>query len=421
MHTSWFHRILLSPDPETSNGGGSQISLSSTPEASTISLKDADDSGGRVPAVAPAVVVPAPASASVERQITTSEQFLEAIGVKGLSETDPRFGQFKDLKAMLGKAMENNTNLTTRVAAFDAREAQLVQEIAGAKAAVKNGTGTPEDVKLVQAQLTSLQSKYDTDTAALKEYQARSSLESNPAFIQKFMGGSAELINSAKETALQVGLTEEAIDQVFSSKTELDVHRKVNDLELQDPIAVRLLTEKALGYLKLNGEKESLLSGKTGKKASEIAAEWEAHNAQLGGVLTRKFTTEMQGQMIAAVDTAKTSLEEKSPMFKTDNGALVLDSIRSRFNEGFDLPPVEVVEGLAWAQLGPIYERTSFDQAAKIRTLEAQISAMTGQSPAASQKPASGSSKPAASTPFLVRTGQNQQIDLLGGVTRSLA
>ena len=319
------------------------------------------------------------------------------MGVKDLKPTDPRLAQWGEVKGSLKKAVATNATLGAELTqlrqleqTFKARETELQKQLEEAKAGVKTGEATPAEVAAVRSKLDDLQKKYDADTAELNEFRAARKLEENAAFKQQFDAPRAEAVRAAKETATQIGLEPEKLDAIFSGKTEYAIRKAITDLEIEDLVAEKLITEKALAYAKLTVEREATLAGQGGRKASEVLAEWEGYQAQLGGALTQKFTAELQGKALLAVEQVKTRLPEAHRFFKTEAGVELLGEIETRFRQGFDLPVEEVVESLALAQTAPVWEKMAVEQAQKVRELEAQIAALTGQSASRATSPGTG-------------------------------
>lgn len=311
----------------------------------------------------------------------TLEKFLESIGEKDLKPDDPRLKQWKDVRTLNEKAIKANAELSARVTSFEQREQQLVKELEEARKGVKTGESTPSDVTAAKAELEQLRSKHEKDLEELAQYRAKEKISENPAFKEKYEGGRANILKSAKDVAARVKISDEDLDKVFSAGSEYDIHKTINELGVEDSVAVKLLTEKALAFHQLTSERDAVLSGKSGEKPADVLARWEAYHAQLGGVMTQRFTETLQGQLLGALDVVKSKLAETSPTFKTPAGDTVMEEIRSRFQEGLDLHPEEVVSALAWNRLGPIYEQTCTEQVDKIRQLEAQVAKLTNQLP----------------------------------------
>jgi hypothetical protein len=228
----------------------------------------------------------------------------------------------------------------------------------------------------VQKELADLKAKYETDTKELSDIKAKDETTKNAAFRQKFEGERTALFESAKETvaAAKLTLDDEKLNTVFSAANEYEMRKALDALAIQDPTAVAVLSEKAKGYIALTKEMDGLLNGKSGKTPSEVAAEWKAYEAQLGGAMTQKFTAALQGQTLEAVG-------EKHSFFKTDAGKLVLDEMETRFRQGWDVPIPEVVEAMALGRTAPIWEKMATENAAKVRVLEEQIRQLKGQGP----------------------------------------
>jgi hypothetical protein len=420
MLKSWLHPYLRSPE-STGGGGGngtpsgpapaspsSTIVLGGNPQqappdgdaaakaaaaaaqanpgdqdaaAKAAAAAEAAAKGGEGDAAAKAAAAKAAEEAGKGEFKWDINTFLESIGVKGLKADDPRLKQWGDVKGMLSKAMEVNTQLSARVAAFDQTEAQLKADLETAKKGVKEGTATPAEVQAARAELEKLRNDHKADLDELGEYRATKKLAENPAFKEKYDGGRASLFAAAKETAEKIKLDPAKLDEVFAAESEYDIRKVVATLDIEDEVAEKMIVEKALAHRALTTERENLLAGKNGKKASELATEWEGYHAQMGGAMTRRFTAALQGQLLEAVDKVKPTLAEASPTFKTPMGEQVLEEIRARFQEGFDLPTEEVVQAMAWQRIGPIHEKVAVEQAQRIRELEAQVAQLTGHKP----------------------------------------
>ncbi len=342
----------------------------------------------------------------------TVEKFLESIGMKDLKEGDKRLADFKNLRELVGSALKVNQEQSLKLQTFETEKATLTKDLEEAKKAAANGTGAPADVVKIQGELKALQEKHTTELAEWNEEKAKKALTNNEAFKAEFDGKKARLFNSAKEAAAEAGLDAAKLDGIFEMKSELQIRKAIDALELNDPTTETMLLEKALGHLDLDKQREAILTGKNGKKPSESAAEWMAYEANLGGAITRQFTDTLRGQILQDVDVVKAALAEKSGVFKTAHGDTVMEEIRQRFSTGFDLNHKEVIESMALARVAPIYEKLAVETAEKLRIAEAQIAELTKQGPGSvTRTPFSGggggggSGSPQGGDAFSTRTG----------------
>lgn len=423
---------LRNPETDTGGGGGDIVlgdndrptisGSSNAMVAKELTIADDKSPDSKLEVTKP---VAEKAEAGKEEPAKTEEDpwpnkqaFLDAIGAKDLKPGDKRLEQWDQVKGMLSKATDLNSTQSVKLATLERtygeEKAALSAELAQAKASVKDGTGTPADVKLIQADLASLKAKYEAESKELQDYKAKEDIRNNSAFKQKYEGGRANLFEGAKEAAKEVGVTDEQLNKVFGAKTEYEMRKNLDALDIKDPTALALVKEKALEYIKLSAEMDAQLSGKSGKSPSEVAAEWRGYEAQLGGSMTQKFSAELQGKALAAVAESRTTLGEKHTFFKTDGGEAILEHLEERLRQGYDIPMKEVIESVAIAETAPIWEKLYYEQETKLRALENQISQLTGNKPSKATTthtlPAEGSkggTVPAHNDPFQQNRGSD--------------
>jgi len=328
----------------------------------------------------------------------TVEKMLADIGMPDLKPGDARLKQWDDVKSIVKKTTEINNRLTVEKSLYEKERSDLTTQLEEARKGIKDGSSTPADVKAIQAELAGLKSQHEKESAELKEYKAKDNLLKNDAFRQRFDGGRAKFFNEAKEAALEAGVEMTKLDEVFNAKSELSMRQALAELMLSDLVAEKLITEKALGHLSLTKEQEQLLSGKSGKKASELAAEWEGYQAQLGGAIGAQVSAKVQGELLEAVGEAKTTLGEAHPFFKGEAGMAILEELESRFRLGMNLPVPEVIESLALAQTAPVWEKMAMEMSAQVRVLQAQLAKFTKNTAAGATTPGTSEVKAPATT-----------------------
>lgn len=400
---------LCKPEGEASSGGGlntaetrvGDITLGGGADAP----KEAASQGGPTP-VAPVVVTPVAKvedpPAKVEAPTPwTFEKFMDKVGA-GFKEDDPRFNQFKPVKEFTAKVIKENEAASMSLMAVQSEVATLKAELAAAsKKAPATGTtvATPAEIASIKAELQAAQAKYDTDLSEYKEMKARTTLEGNAAFQQEFTAGQVALYGAAKQTADAVQLPQDKLDAIFEKRGELGIRKAIEEAGITDPVAKQIITEKALGWEQLQVRRDALLEGKSGKKASEIAAAYEAAQAELGGVMTRKFTDELRGQLILATKEAPAKLVEAHPLFGTPYGQSLVSEAEARFQNGLDLTADEVVQNMLLAKTAPVWEKMAMETQAKNKALETQIAKLTGNLPGAAGSADSSNRMVTPSTP----------------------
>lgn len=388
-----FSRFLGLCKPESDASGGGSLNTAET-RVGDISLTsgtaptEAASQGGPSPAAPVAKVEPVAAAkvepaAKVEAPTPwTFEKFMDKVGA-GFKEDDPRFNQFKPVKEFTAKVIKENEAASMSLMSVQSEVAALKAELETAKKGTGSEKATPAEIASIKAELQAAQAKYDTDLSEYKEMKARTTLEGNAAFQQEFTAGQVALYGAAKQTADAVQLPQDKLDAIFEKRGELGIRKAIEEAGITDPVAKQIITEKALGWEQLQVRRDALLEGKTGKKASEIAAAYEAAQAELGGVMTRKFTDELRGQLILATKEAPAKLVEAHPLFGTPYGQSLVSEAEARFQNGLDLTADEVVQNMLLAKTAPVWEKMAMETQAKNKALEVQIAKLTGNLPGA--------------------------------------
>ena len=407
------------PDDISNREGIDPFASTSVPSDNSALLEQAPGRGAEsvpqgatppVQAEKPAPVEPPTPEKPVEGSKWTLDSLLEQIGRRDLKPGDKGFEDWKVQKENFRKVVEVNESLAVKAATLEStyqtEKARLETELAEARK-----TGTKGDVAGAQAEIAALKSAHEAELKDYREWKAKDSLQQNEAFRREFDGKRAELFSTAKETATEIGLDPAKLDAVFEAKSELQLRKAITALEIDDADAEKLITEKALSYAKITQQKDALLAGKTGKTAAELAAEWEGHQAQFSGALSKQLTTTLQGKLLQSAQEAPSRLAEKSSLFKTDHGTVVLQEITERFRQGYDLTENEVIDALALARVAPVWEKQAMAVAAENAILKQQVAAMSSKLPGSDGfRPSSDQTsvtpaRQAAYDPFSTREG----------------
>lgn len=416
------HPLFVSSDGSVITLGGEGAAAIEAPgqssQAPSLQMNDVPKE-----AVAPAeikkeapVVESAKEDPSVVKPVMDLESFLAKFGPKDLKEDDPRFSQWKDVKGMVGRAVEDNIRVSTEIAGLNTQLANLSKELEETRAKITDSKDNGERPKAADLQeYKDLEAKFKAAAADLEKYQAKDNLASNPAFKHKYDGSLAVIAAEAMEVAQAAGVSKETLDAIFSGKNEYEVMKALNDADISDDVAAKLIREKAVAFSKIQKERDSILNGTT-RSVAEHAAEWEKYNADFGLTMSKRFTDALQGNLIGALPKVTEELSAESEYFKGP-GRFILEGLHSRFSQGVNVPYEEVVKALAYSQVAPVWEKTAVEQQAKIKELQGTIARMSGMSP--SQITKDGSDAPAASvkgsTTGLTEKRSDTTIDLRGG------
>lgn len=261
---------------------------------------------------------------------------------------------------------------------LSARELTLKQELEAMKAAVaaKGAATLPETeaVKKLQLELADFQKKHQEELAEWSAHKAKADLAANPAFMAEFDGKRAVLHEEASDIAKAAGIDEQLVEAVFGARNEYDLVKALEKVE--DETAAGLLKDKGRAFLAMTKQKENALKG---PNVMEDLKRWQDYEQSMQGALTARFGDALKQQFNAAMPAVVEKLNKSGDVFfGTAVGKTVLEQIASRFSQGIDLKPDEVVESLALAASAGVYRQTAENlgkQLAEAQTLLARYQA----------------------------------------------
>lgn len=308
----------------------------------------------------------------------TFEKFMSQIGA-GFKEDDKRFNDFKAVKDFTGQTIKANETLALKELELSAKVGSLEKQLAEAMA--KPGGAVSADVATIQTQLNDITGKYTEAKGKLDDFDARGKIEGHPIFKKEFDANQASIFRSMQQTAEAVKLTTEQVEGVLAQRGELAITKAVNALGDIDPDAKGILKARALEWDGLQAKRDDLLAGKTGKRPSELLAEYEAMQAEFGVQLSQNFSRDLTGKLVAGVDAAHEKLAKEHPLFATAHGKTLAESLRIELQTGKIPSAQEVVENTMLARVAPAWQNLAKQYLGERDVLQAQVTRLTGQLP----------------------------------------
>jgi len=319
--------------------------------------------------------------------------FMSSLGTKFTDPNDERLSQFKPVKEFAGKVLDHNQKLEAEKATLSKELETIRAEYAKVQAAGGKGSQQPEDVVKLQAQLQQISTEYETTKTKLAEIEAKTKIEGHPEFKRRYEGGQAALLAEAKATAEAVKLPEETLNTIFSARGELAIRKAVKAAGIEDADAAAIIETKAREWDKLEAEKETLLSGKT-KKPTDILAEFEKLQADMGVAVGQKFVQNLSGQLIAASNGTIDRLKDTHALIATPQGQALVEELQLTLQQGHIPKAEEVVDNAVLARIAPVWQKMATDFHAENVALKAQIAKLTGElgsaSPGGESDPGAG-------------------------------
>lgn len=256
---------------------------------------------------------------------------------------------WKSARSLAAKAFDDVKSLSSQ-------KLELEQRLAAFEKASKTDGKAPtlpesEAVKQLQLQIEQLKQETSGKLSEYEKLKAGQDLAANPAFRAEFDGKRAALVDELKGIAEEADVDQSIVDAALSAKTHFQLAKALEGIE--DATAKRLIEQRAAQFVELSNKREAALKG----NPMEELAKWKDYEQTMQGALAAQLTGNLKAQVLAAVPTVAEELagENGDIYFRTPAGQAALAEISSRFENGFDLPPAEVVKSMAQAKMGEFY------------------------------------------------------------------
>lgn len=263
-----------------------------------------------------------------------------------------------------------------------AKEMALQSQLDALKAGKAPEAGAPatdEAVQKLALELETLKKKHGEELAEWEAEKARRTISGSARFKQEFEGRMASLLEEAQGIAGEAKIPEDTLKAIFGATSEYQLAKVLETVK--DQTAAKLLGEKARAYGDLSKKSTALLNAPDIKAKVE---EWKAYEQQMQGVLSARFTDALKQQFEAAMPqvTAELTGKDGDMFFRTQGGQIALSQIATRFANGIDLKPAEVIRALAKAESASVYQQVAANAMKQIAELQKTLQAYEAADPA---------------------------------------
>lgn len=232
-----------------------------------------------------------------------------------------------------------------------------------------------EAVARLQAELEGERQAKAQELAECEAHKAKQALEGNHAFLAEFDGNRARIEDEVREVVKEAGLGDDVATAVLAAGSRYKLTQALN--ELDDPAAVKVLTDLGLEFAKLSTEREAAV-----KAPADHLKKWRDYEQAMMGGMVQQTRKQAVDTWNGALPKAMEALGDE-PLFQTEAGRSMLADLERNLGQGL-LPSVEQsIVSLAKAGASDFYREAWMESRAKLEEMEAKLSRYAAADPGA--------------------------------------